>query len=109
MVEVVYVDFFFVVVGGEQCCFVVEVGQVCVREVWCIVCDYYWYDVVGQWQFVYMYFEDLFVIFDVWQVYYYLVVEVVWMQQCWVQYVGMVGGGDDDYVFVFFEVVYFDQ
>lgn len=109
MVEVVYVDFFFVVMCGEQGCFVVEVGQVCIGEVWGILCDYYWFDVVSQWQFVYVDFQDVFVVFYVWQVDYDLVVEMVWMQQCRVQYVGVVGCGDYDYVFVIFEVIYFDQ
>lgn len=56
-----------------------------------------------------MYVKDFFVVFDVRIVNSYVLVKMIWMQQCWVQYVFMVGCGQNDYVFVGFKIVYFDK
>lgn len=61
IVEVFYFYLFFVLVGGNQCCFIVDIGDICIGEVWSLGGQSIEVDIVGYSKWFGVYFKNGFV------------------------------------------------
>ena len=94
---------------GKQGRFVTQVGEIRPRETGCSARDRARIDVGRQRQLLHMNGEDFLAAVDIRHRHHDLTVETTRTQQCRIEHVGAVGGGDDDDAFVRLEPVHFDQ
>ena len=107
--HVLHGDFLSVAPRGKERRFVGEVGKVGTRETGRAARDVKRLDCVVERFFAHMHFEYLLAAFEVGQPDDDLAVETAGAQQCGVEDVRAVGGGDDDDAFVAFKAVHFNE
>src|SRR5579864_1841693 len=109
LLEFVHANDALVGARGEERRLVDEIGQVCAGESRGAARNERRFHIVGEWYAAHVHAQDLLAAAHVRQRHHHLSIETAWPQQCRIEHVGAVGGGDDDDPFIALEAVHLDQ
>ena len=109
LLEILHVHIALVGASGEQRRLIHQIGQVRPGKTGSATGDHHRFDIVGQRHLAHMDLENLLATPYVGQRDHHLPIETARTQQCRIEHIGTIGGGDDDDAFVTLEAVHFHQ